>query len=353
MNRQSQQLVVASAVAFLTSGVITLAGLSAAQESMPPPPGGDGGMMQQPGGSYEYHPYEGTSPSYGTSQPYSGSSFQKDGADFQMDGANYQKDGFNFQKDGAGFQKDGFNFQKDGAGFHEGAGTFPGRGATQGTFQGQGATQGRFPGGGQGQQNPCPTRSNLGGSVIGNDPCAHSGFSENQKQRMFEKFDGQDMDFSGKSKMMQKSMQGASDGSVGGHGQAFFGGSQAKPSADISKLIDSVGDVESGELPEAVLAKVEQAVAKLLKACDKMLKDATKLETKVLKDDEITSKEEKLIVKAGRKAEELGSRLDALEEVFGGDYELPDALVEKYETAQANADKAIEVLGGLYEEAKG
>ena len=221
MNRQSQQLVVASVVAFLTSGVITLAGLSAAEEmqhmdvgtSSPSgstsytPPADSGTTYQQPSGDSSYQQPSGGGDMGGmdTFQPVDhgapplfdntqrqdvGGSmdFQGHGDNFQKDGAGFQRDGMNFQKDGSNFQRDGFNFQKDGAGFHQGAPDFGGKTGAErgfrGNFEGkEGAERvgGRFerqPMGGFGEEEGVfgkgtsyPTRSEQGGKegIFGKD----------------------------------------------------------------------------------------------------------------------------------------------------------------------------------------
>ena len=141
MDRQSQQLVAASVVAFLTSGVITLAGLSTAQTMMPPMDGGT--MMQQPsGGSYmppsggDMHMAPSGDSSY--QQPSGGSSYTQPTSTYTQPsgstntytqpagGVDYKWDGQTFQKDGAGFQKDGANYQQ-GKNFRFEGGEKPGK----------------------------------------------------------------------------------------------------------------------------------------------------------------------------------------------------------------------------------
>jgi len=164
MNRQSQQLVVASVVAFLTSGVITLAGLSAAQDmnmgGTPPPgdgmsmPPGEMQPMMDTGDPQQFQPMDGyrsmdqgTPPMFQDTQRHEfgdmktdfqmdGPRFQREGDNFQKDGPRFQREGDNFQKDGPIFQRDGMNFQKDGDRFRQGAPDFGGKTGAERGFRG-------------------------------------------------------------------------------------------------------------------------------------------------------------------------------------------------------------------------
>ncbi len=383
MNRQSQQLVIAGVVAFLTSGIITLAGLSTAQVFMPPmdgggtmiPPRNDGGYTlptggggigemnnyQPPmGGGNTYMPPAGGGGGFQGGGMQGGGGFQGGGmpqGNFQGDFQNtmhnadggvrtmpqqgrFQQDGAGFQRDGMDFQRDGAKLQKDGAGFRQGAPDFEGKEGAERSFRGGfDGKEGAERAGGRFERQPKEGFDEAEGGIFGKGstfPRKGQGGEDNERFGRF-------------SDMQHDAPGGFSDNGE----QSRFGGPQTKPPADISALVDKVGDVESGELPENVRAKVESAVAKLFKACDKMLTAAATLEKKVLRDDEISTKEMKQIAKLGGKAEDLAGRVDALEEIFGGDYELPDALVEKYEAAQAKAEEAVTKLGDLYEEGQG
>ena len=253
MNRQSQQLVVAGVVAFLTSGVITLAGLSTAQMSMPPMDGGGGGGYMPPAGGGDMG---------------GGGGFQ--GGDMQGGGG--------FQGDGMDFQRDGATFQKDGAGFRPGAPDFEGEtGADRGFSKGFEGKEGMERAGGRFERKP------MGGS-------------DNMKQFGGQKMQGEGEDgvFGKGTSYPMKGGQGDKDGIFGKGGHSMKGATGGfngedgprfdmndfdqfvpkKSSANVDSLLDSLPESDS-DAASTLTAAQESKVEKTLDKADAAEEKAT------------------------------------------------------------------------------
>ncbi|MBI2523723.1 hypothetical protein HYW11_00695 [Candidatus Peregrinibacteria bacterium] len=306
MNRQSQQLVVASVVAFLTSGVITLAGLSAAQDSMhmgtymeptgstsyTPPADGGGTTYQEPTNTYhpmdtytqpagDFSNYSGTQPTGSTfTQPTGDSKIQWDGQTFQKDGADFQMHGAGFQKDGSNFQRDGFDFQKDGAGFHQGAPDFGGKtGAERGFRGGFEGKEGMERAGGRFDRKPTEGFGETEQGVFGKGTSypMKGGQGGKEKEGIFGKGTTFPMKGGQKENIFGKDTQwpirgehaGAEDGNV--RGSPNFDMSQfdqfvpKKSNANVDSLLESLPTGESDSAPTLTAAqesKVENTLDK-------------------------------------------------------------------------------------------
>ncbi|OGJ54138.1 hypothetical protein A3D11_03245 [Candidatus Peribacteria bacterium RIFCSPHIGHO2_02_FULL_49_16] len=153
-----------------------------------------------------------------------------------------------------------------------------------------------------------------------------------------------------RSDMMRSRMGSDMDSTEMMGGQSMFGGSVKQPK-DLGWIDDIANFEDESDLSAEDEKKIGDAIAKLVRSADKYdTKDIPRLEKKVLRDNKISSSEARQIGKLGGKVEELLNRLDIFEDLFY-DYDLPE-LEEKYYDAQEKAEKALEALTGLYEQAK-
>src|SRR3989344_3028616 len=264
MNRQSQQLVVAGVVAFLPSGVITLAGLSTAQMSMPSMDGGGGGGYMPPAGGGDM----GGGGGFQGGDMQGGGGFQ--GGDMQGGGG--------FQGDGMDFQRDGATFQKDGAGFRPGAPDFEGEtGADRGFSKGFEGKEGMERAGWRFERKP------MGGS-------------DNMKQFGGQKMQGEGEDgvFGKGTSYPMKGGQGDKDGIFGKGGHSMKGATGGfngedgprfdmndfdqfvpkKSSANVDSLLDSLPESDS-DAASTLTAAQERKVEKTLDKADAAEEKAT------------------------------------------------------------------------------
>lgn len=309
MDKQLHQLVVASVVALLTSGTITLVGLSAAEEGMhmdgggsPPPSGGSyspppdgGGSYQQPSGGSSYQEPAGgssyTQPSGGDWSQHSGSpegnwsehSGQPSGGSANYQGGDHtgssgqwgvgvgggHRDGAGFQKDGEGFQRHGQNYQKDGAGFQKDWGR---GGTTAPAGMGNESHMGRFGDSDRGDSSGAGHMGDMGNKAGG-------------KKKMQDMSDfGDDNAGPGHEQMMKKFMHGAPGGSEGEGSDHAMSPDQyirgkfnmsdfeqfvpKKSSADVDSLLNSLPAGADEDAAPALTAAQESKVEKSLDKAD-------------------------------------------------------------------------------------
>lgn len=378
MNKQSQQFVIAGVVAFLTSGVITLAGLSAAQDAMhmdggmmQPPPGGDSGTQQQfqPMDSgtqqQQFQPMDGYHPmDQGAPSMFQGTQ-ENDVSGVKID---FQRDGANFQKDGAGFQRDGMNFQKDGQDFHRGAPDFGEEGARRG-FRGDFGekTGAEHEGGRFDERKPMGDMRQFGGRKMrpddGNEKVEGGLRTFDPRKGNFGDEDGAFGSRFGDMPESEEGRQSFFKGMKGEHEQgkgsnnAFFDqyirGRKAADDdvaeEDLNKLDEVLADDEGGITAEDAFAALKDAAIEL-KELQVDLKDAKSAVTALVKDDKKLDSFEAQVEK------KYGDVEDAPASVATKVEDLTEQVTETKENIQsalAGVDSHIEELVAQIQELKG
>lgn len=324
MNRQSQQLVVAGVVAFLTSGIITLAGLSAAQDMNmggTPPPGDNMGGMQQPmmnqQSPMEQQPMGGPQPF----RPINDYRLIDQGTPSTFQGA---------QEHDIGGVRD---FQMDGPNFHPGAGNERGEGGIRNFAPGKNVEKA-----GGGLRTFDPRKGNFGdeGGAFGRMGKEEMGRKEEmmgKMQRMEGDFGGRFGDMSGKD-----------------HGAATMPKMPKIQLPSLGSLDELAAEEEEVTFPQKALATVVKLAKSTANDCKKAAKAWGKLGPKL--DDGVSKKEQKSLVALGTKVEGIVQRVDyVLEQVAAYVGELDPEKNPEFFTAYETLETTAEQCGAIVEDA--